>query len=131
MNKGEIMKLVFTEKELNGNIDTAIPQPWADKMREMGVQPFWYVWSYLENRISGAPVNLAEKFLEKYNALPKQIIEADITHDYMVAMGSAFDLITEAFNFTEKHHKDGELDDAKAWVEADKGEEKFEAREGK
>jgi hypothetical protein len=101
MTKQEIAELVFTKDQLR-NIDFAIPMEWADKMRDMGVQPFWYVWSYNEHRISGAPVNLAEKFMEKYAAIPDTILKADVSFEYMKAMGSAMDLITEAFNFKEK-----------------------------
>lgn len=41
------------------SFDTAIPQGWADKMREMGVDPVGYVWDYSgENRLFGAPLNV-------------------------------------------------------------------------
>jgi len=92
MNKGELMKLVFTKEELN-SIDTAYPQPWADKMREMGVQPRMFVWSYLEHRISGAPVNLAEKFFEKYTGLPEVELQDP---DHVGALISAQSLINDA-----------------------------------
>ena len=48
------------------NVDSAIPQQWADDMRnEMRVQPKWYAWDYQECNLGGAPVHLLEKLFEK------------------------------------------------------------------
>ena len=61
-NKGEIMK--FTNHY--ENVDSAIPQQWADDMRnDMRVHPRWYVWSYLNNHIGGEPVHLLEVLFKK------------------------------------------------------------------
>jgi hypothetical protein len=59
MRKSEILI------ELYGNtdkVDLAIPQIWADKMRELGVNPEFFVWSYKEDRIFGKPLNLLEQY---------------------------------------------------------------------
>ncbi len=60
-NKGDIMKAVDCYK----NVDSAIPKAWADKMREHGVNPVWYVWSYQDNHAFGEPVHLLEKLYDK------------------------------------------------------------------
>lgn len=61
-----------TNKELQdrcgieGTIDTAYPQQWADKAREMGIDPSIYVWQYDEkNRIFGHPVSYAHSMVIK------------------------------------------------------------------
>ena len=60
-NKGDIMKFADT---YNG-VDSAIPQPWAGKMRDYGINPTWYAWSYQENHVFGEPVHLLEKLYDK------------------------------------------------------------------
>lgn len=95
MNKGDLMKLLFTKEELR-NIDTAYPQPWADKMREMGVDPRYFVWSYNEHRISGAPVDLAKMFLERFNKLPHLLETADQDRNEIGALYSAISLVNDA-----------------------------------
>ena len=89
------MKLLFTEEELK-NIDSAYPQPWADKMREMGVDPRYFVWSYNESRISGAPVDLAKMFLERFNRLPHLLQTADADRNEIGALYSAISLVNDA-----------------------------------
>ena len=95
MNKGDLMKLIFTEDELK-NVDSAIPQPWADKMREMGVQPRYFAWSYNENRIGGAPVDLAAAFLERFNEMPHLLDKAEYDRNEIGALYSAIHLVNEA-----------------------------------
>ena len=72
MNKGDLMKLLFTEEERN-KIDTAYPQAWADDMRSRGIQPRWFCWSYNDPTPYGGPVNLAERFMERYCKLSESI----------------------------------------------------------
>lgn len=48
----------------SGKIDFARPAPWVKEVSEMGVKQDWLVWSYLEHRISGAPLNLADEFMK-------------------------------------------------------------------
>lgn len=67
-NKGDIMKFTDSYK----GVDTAIPQPWADKMRDHGINPGWYVWSYQENRVFGEPIHLLEKLHDKMIKVFKQ-----------------------------------------------------------
>jgi hypothetical protein len=77
MNKGELMKLLFTEKERN-NIDTAIPHEWSVKVRELGINPWNFVWSYNENRIGGEVVHLGDEYLKKMQNdghLPHETLE--------------------------------------------------------
>ena len=47
------------------SVDFARPQLWSDAMRELGVNPIGFVWSYQEKRISGAPMNLHNRLLEE------------------------------------------------------------------
>ena len=86
------MKLVFTEDELR-NVDSAIPQPWADSMRDHGIQPFYYVWNYNEPTRMGAPVNLCERFYEKFGKVA-DVEMVDV--DRLGALHSAQSLIIEA-----------------------------------
>ena len=88
------MAMLFTEEQII-NIDTAYPLAWADKMRELGVNPKNFVWSYNENRISGAPVDLAALFLERYSGLPTVEIQ-DPNH--VGAIISAQSLVNRALN---------------------------------
>jgi len=97
MNKGDLMKLVLTEDERK-NVDTAIPLDWANAMRDRGIQPFYYVWSYNENRIHGAPLNLCERFFEKYVKLPDTIMGADLDEEKVGAMISTLSLVKEALS---------------------------------
>jgi hypothetical protein len=60
MTKGELMEIVF-EGDSNG-VDTAVPQSWSDKIRELGIDPAPFVWSYKKNKIWGEPVNLLEEY---------------------------------------------------------------------
>jgi len=89
------MKLLFTEDELK-NIDSAIPLEWSNKMRELGVNPWWYVWSYNENRIGGAPVDMAAKFLERFNEMPYLLANAELDRNEVQALYSAISLVHEA-----------------------------------
>ena len=92
MNKGDLIEMLFTKEERN-KIDTAYPQEWADKMRMMGVQPRWFCWSYNDPTPYGGPINLAERFMEKYGTLPELEHE---DADYVGAIISAQHTINKA-----------------------------------
>jgi len=64
-NKHDLMKFVFGENVKN--VDSAIPQDIANKLRdpENPNNTFWYVMDYNENRVFGKVVNLKEKFFDK------------------------------------------------------------------
>ena len=96
MNKRELVELLLTKEDQN-KIDYAYPQQWADKMRELGVQPEWFVWSYINDAFSGAPLNLAEMFCSKYGELPDMTIEeSNEKAAYVGAIYSAQQLIHKA-----------------------------------
>lgn len=60
MNKGDLIQIVFGKDA--GKIDVALPQPWFDKAKELRVNPEFFVWSYIEDKIYGEPVNLLERY---------------------------------------------------------------------
>lgn len=95
MNKGDLMKLVLTKDELR-NVDSAIPLDWANAMRDRGIQPFYYVWNYNENRIHGEPLNLCERFFTKYVKLPETIMGAELDKEKIGAMIATLSLVKEA-----------------------------------
>lgn len=63
--KGDLMKIAYSEKEL-AKVDSAVPQPYADAIRQL--MPSWR-WSYAVydyNRLSlGGMENVAELTLNK------------------------------------------------------------------
>ena len=60
--KLEMANIVF-DNDIS-SVDFAIPKQWEDQMRELRVNPSYYVWSYKDNS-HGEPINLAEKLFEK------------------------------------------------------------------
>jgi len=62
MNKSEMINTLKENGKLKGATDTAIPLEWANKVRELGIDPTWYVWNYGINKF-GAPLNLAELYI--------------------------------------------------------------------
>lgn len=95
MTKGDLMKLVFTEEELR-NVDSAIPLEWADRMREMGLQPKYICWSYNVNRIFGAPIDLAAAFLEKLTRKPEVLVPKNMEKNEVGALFSAINQVNHA-----------------------------------
>jgi hypothetical protein len=78
MNKEELAKLVLTEEEIK-HIDYALPQNFlTDAENLLGLDYdevlSAYVWSYNENMVMGAPLNLINKFFQKYILAPELII---------------------------------------------------------
>ena len=63
--KHDLMRFIYGDNV--NNIDTAIPQEVADKLRDSAnpSNTFWYVQDYNDNRIFGQTVNLKEKFFDK------------------------------------------------------------------
>lgn len=67
MTKGELAKLVLTEQELK-NIDFALPLNFVEDCENLlaiDVRAY-YVWSYIDTPIGGRPLNLAERYYEKF-----------------------------------------------------------------
>jgi hypothetical protein len=64
MTKGELMGIVFSDAERN-SIDVSLPQNWFDKAEKLNIDTFAYVWSYIDKKIFGEPVNMYEKYMEK------------------------------------------------------------------
>lgn len=60
MTKGDLIQIVFGENAKH--VDVAVNSIWAEKVRELGVNPEFFVWSYIDNNINGKPVNLLEKY---------------------------------------------------------------------
>jgi hypothetical protein len=79
MTKGQLIDLVLADDEKR-SIDTALPQNFVDDcINLLNVDPRGYfVWSYMENKIVGSPLNLAELYVERYlgiDASSKNIID--------------------------------------------------------
>jgi hypothetical protein len=91
MIKRELMEAVLTEKELSCT-DVAYPQPWADKVRQLGLNPEYIVWCYAEDRVFGKPIDLAHRFLQKYQKITDARFESD-DPDYVEAVISANNMI--------------------------------------
>ena len=92
MNKRELMELLFTKEELN-KIDTAYPQEWADRMRANGVDPRWYVWSYVESSAFGQPVDLGDKLIEKFLNYANNVMDADLDDDVKAELVRAYEVM--------------------------------------
>ena len=61
---GDILN--FCRKDSTG-IDTAVPQPWLDEVRKLGIRD-QFVWSYQEkdgNPMTGRPVSIGDLVLEE------------------------------------------------------------------
>ena len=95
------MKLVFTEEELK-HVDSAIPLPWADKMRDLGIQPKYICWSYNESKIFGEPVDLAAKFLERFTRQPHLLVNAEQDRNEVSALFSAISLVNGALGLDKE-----------------------------
>lgn len=97
MTKQELTQLVLTEEELK-NIDYALPQDWVNELMENRIDPRpYFVWDYNENKY-GQPLNLAERFVEKFNNLPKAIGNANLDKERIGAMYATLSLVNEALN---------------------------------
>ncbi len=59
MTKSEILIELYGT---TNHVDLAIPQVWVDKIRDLGVDPRFFVWSYRENKNFGEPLNLLEQY---------------------------------------------------------------------
>lgn len=64
MTKGQLMGIVFSDAERN-SIDTALPQNFFNKLHMLNIDNFPYVWSYVDQKLFGEPVNIYEKHMEK------------------------------------------------------------------
>lgn len=91
MNKQQLMDAVLTEEERKC-VDTAYPQEWADKVRDLGLNPEHIVWCYAKSRIFGEPIDLAHRFLQKYQDLQNTAMDS-VDEGYVNAVISANDLI--------------------------------------
>lgn len=60
MTKGQLAEIIF-DGDLS-NIDFGIPKTWSDKIRELGIDPAPFVWSYKEDKLIGKPVNLYQEY---------------------------------------------------------------------
>ena len=67
MTKGDLVEYVFGEK--HPCIDYAIPQQVFDKLDSWGVDTFWFVWDYRENKIGGKLLSLSEMFYDKVKSI--------------------------------------------------------------
>lgn len=67
MTKVEFAKIVLTEEELK-LIDYSLPQEFVEDCNNLlGIGHIPYtVWSYIDNRIFGKPLNLAELYVERF-----------------------------------------------------------------
>lgn len=60
MNKGQLMKLVYTEKELR-NIDAGLPKEyWDGKNKDIQVDTYFHVMNYNHNRPFGKLEDMRE-----------------------------------------------------------------------
>ena len=71
MNKFDLMRLTG----LDHGVDSALPQPWLDKMTRMGLNYgdalFWYAWQYQKS--PSGPIHLGEALLNtKYVQLTEK-----------------------------------------------------------
>lgn len=85
MTKGELAKLVLTEEELK-LIDYSLPQEFVEDCNNLlGIGHIPYtVWSYIDNRIFGKPLNLAELYVERFlsiNPVFKNVIDENERSD--------------------------------------------------
>lgn len=71
-SKGDYLNA--TRPDGHGSIDTAIPLEWANRMREQGINPAWFAWSYEKVSAWGEPMHL----LEAYNQHLLETKGADI-----------------------------------------------------
>ncbi len=67
LSKQALLDMVLT-KEQQSKIDFAIPFAWSIKCKEIGIDPQYYVWSYLDDRVGGKPFNLLEAIAKKYES---------------------------------------------------------------
>ena len=61
MNKGQIINLI---PDGSGKIDSAVPLDWSVKVRQEGIDTFWYAWDYRVNKIHGEPLSLLPIYIE-------------------------------------------------------------------
>jgi hypothetical protein len=75
MNKGDLIIEIFGEEAI-GRVDTAIPLSWSERVRELGIDTNWFVWSYVGKnaRIHGEPINLLEAYFKKFGKTPKPTV---------------------------------------------------------
>ena len=102
MTKEKLAKMVLTDEEID-NIDYALPQNYVDHcMNNLLPDPRPYqVWYYNEDRI-GSPINLAERFLEKFSRLPHIIGNADADKEAVGAMYATLNHVNEILGFYER-----------------------------
>jgi len=67
LSKQDLLNMALP-KEDHSKIDFTIPQQWADKCRDMRVDPQYYVWSYLDDRVGGQPFHLLEEIAKTHNS---------------------------------------------------------------
>ena len=77
LNKGDMMKLTGNDR----GVDSALPQPWLDKMSKEMELPydsvmFWYAYSYKGNSY-GKPIHLGEELIHKMGEVIIDIRDRD------------------------------------------------------
>ncbi|UJP64031.1 hypothetical protein [Mongoliitalea daihaiensis] len=72
MNKGQIIE---QSAELK-NVDCARPIGWDKEVRELGIDPFWFVFDYSSG--SGKPVNILENYVEILRKQVEDLVEENI-----------------------------------------------------
>lgn len=58
MQKGRLMELTNN----NEKCDSALPSGFVSVIRQLDLQPIWYVWTYQNSGAFGRPINLTESF---------------------------------------------------------------------
>ena len=104
MTKEKLAKMVLTEEELK-QIDYALPQPYVDHCNVLDMpdpRPY-QVWMYTDS-IGGEPINLAERFVEKFSKLPHIIGNADVDKEAVGAMYVALNHVNEMLGWYENEN---------------------------
>ena len=77
LTKGDICKILEGKGALQkGKYDTALPRPWAEDFRHLGIDVYGsYIWDYSEDRIFGKPLNISELFIKHFSDQIQDSIE--------------------------------------------------------
>jgi hypothetical protein len=100
MTKDDIIALSVANGETKPTVDFAIPQPWADMVREHQIESRDFVWSYGGSKdepknMFGQPVHIGTYLLravQKGNLIPSDILENIVE---MARNGKSVDEIKE------------------------------------
>lgn len=74
MTKEQLIKYIDPERR---HIDVAVPVDWAMRMREEGIDPSYYAWSYEHDKINGRPVNLMEAELQMHKETIQDLLKVN------------------------------------------------------